>query len=123
MEEFRKDILEKLKKREEEKKKIEQRTAADFVEFEEKGGKLKRIEPDTDIKKIILQEEFDREWRELNERHQKVLAEMEEQEERLRKAVELEKMADEAKELIEKIKEREKELKEIEQKLEELRKR
>jgi len=108
--------FQKRKKEEEEKTKP---SPADFAEFEvnPETGELIPIKSNIDIKKNILNEEFKKEWGELNKRHQELLIEMQQQEEELKKMRELGGLAEEAKGLIKKINERERELKAIEEQL------
>jgi len=108
--------FQKRKKEEEEKTKP---SPADFAEFEvnPETGELIPIKSNIDIKKNILNEEFKKEWGELNKRHQELLIEMQQQEEELKKMRELGGLAEEAKDLIKKINERERELKAIEEQL------
>ena len=108
--------FQKRKKEEEEKTKP---SPADFAEFEvnPETGELIPIKSNIDIKKNILNEEFKKEWEELNKRHQELLIEMQQQEEELKKMRELGGLAEEAKDLIKKINERERELKAIEEQL------
>jgi len=79
--EFRKDILDKIKKREEEKKKQMPVSGGD-QEFEiDKEGRLVPIVTKSEKQKI-LEAEFNEEWKEIEEKHEKVQKERKEAKEK-----------------------------------------
>ena len=125
-----KDPLEEAREKEEEVIKNAPPYGGDWEgEYDPLTGKIRIIEPKSEKQKI-LEKEFEEEWKQLEEQHQRILKEIEEKEREMKARVQgglsandrnrLQKMAEEAKEMLAHIEELEKQLKEIELRLKEI---